>query len=263
MGRGRTAWLARRFDPLLTPYDGFAPAAQDALTTHPKLSRPMSPSTFQGYAECALKLFFKRVLGLRALEEPEDLPSINALDRGSLLHRILERAMAEILPADPPRHERRDQHMARIEEIAAEEFASFADRGLTGHPQLWEIDKRVMLDELRLWYDAEVEDARERPCDGAAFEVTYGIPLEPDAHPLSRAEPALLKVGDRTLELSGQMDRLQWSDDARDFVVIDYKTGQAEGQEDRRVRRRPRPAASPLSPRRRAPPGPQPGGRHR
>ena len=41
VGRGRTAWLARRFDPLLTAYDGgLTEAAQEALATHPKLSRP-------------------------------------------------------------------------------------------------------------------------------------------------------------------------------------------------------------------------------
>ncbi len=103
VGRGRTAWLARRFDPLLTAYDGgLTAAAQAALASHPKLSGPMSPSAFQRYAECGLKSFLSRVLGLRALEEPEDLPRINALDRGSLLHRILERVLRELLPADPP-----------------------------------------------------------------------------------------------------------------------------------------------------------------
>ena len=41
VGRGRTAWLARRFDPLLTAYDGgLTAAAQEALAAHPKLVRP-------------------------------------------------------------------------------------------------------------------------------------------------------------------------------------------------------------------------------
>jgi ATP-dependent helicase/nuclease subunit B len=226
VGRGRTAWLARRFDPLLTAYDGgLTAAAQEALAVHPKLSGPMSPSAFQGYAECGLKSFLSRVLGLRALEEPEDLPRITALDRGSLVHLILERVLTELLPGDPPRAERREEHLALIEKIAAEEFESFAAHGLTGHPQLWEIDQNVIGAELRLWYDAEVLDGVARPSDGAAFEVTYGLPLDPGAPSLSRTDAVPLRVGGHELKLSGKIDRLQWREGTRDFVVIDYKTG--------------------------------------
>lgn len=227
VGRGRTAWLARRFDPLLTEFEGgLTSAAQEALAAHPKLSGPMSPSAFQGYAECGLKSFLSRVLGLRALEEPEDLPRITPLDRGALVHRILELVLTELLPEDPPRKERRDAHLALIERIAATEFKSFEDRGLTGHPQLWQIDQNVMRAELRLWYDEEVTDADERPSDRAAFEVTYGLPLDDDSDELSRSDSVPLKVGERTLQLSGRIDRLQWREDGPDFTVIDYKTGQ-------------------------------------
>ena len=38
--------------------------------------------------------------------------------------------------------------------------------------------------ELRLWYDEEILDAGARSSDSAAFEVTYGMPLDPDPHPL-------------------------------------------------------------------------------
>ena len=105
--------------------------------------------------------------GLRALEEPEDLPRISALDRGDSMHRILERVLTELLPGDPPRDERRDEHLALIERIAAEEFERFEARGLTGHPQLWEIDQSVIRAELRLWYDEEILDAARAPWDAA------------------------------------------------------------------------------------------------
>src|SRR6185503_19239132 len=108
-----------------------------------------------------------------------------------------------------PRNERRDEHLTLIEKIATEEFQSFAARGLTGHPQLWEIDQSVMRAELRLWYDEEVLDAVDRSSDGAAFEVTYGLPLDPGAPSLSRADPVPLHVGERKLQLSGKIDRLQ------------------------------------------------------
>ena len=226
VARGRTAWLSRRFEPVLTPYDGgLSPAAEAVLESHPRLSGALSASAFQGFAECGLQFFLSRVLGLRALEEPEDVPRISALDRGDLVHRILELVLSELLPGDPPRHERRDAHLALVERIADEQFAAFQAHGLTGHPQLWEIDKSVMLAELRLWYDAEILDAETRGSDHAAFEVSYGLPLDDDAHPLSRADPAEIAVGRRTLRLSGRIDRLQWRGRGDGFIVIDYKTG--------------------------------------
>ena len=33
-------------------------------------------------------------------------------------------------------------------------------------------------------------------------------------------------MGEREIQLSGRIDRLQWHEHAQDFVVIDYKTGQ-------------------------------------
>lgn len=225
--RGRTAWLARRFDPLLTAYDGgLTTQSHDALASHPKLAGPLPPSAFEGYAKCPLQLFLSRVLGLRALDEPEDLPRISPMDRGSLVHRILERVLGDLLPDDPPSDARRAAHRSVIERIAGEEFASFEGRGVTGHPQLWQIDQSVILAELALWYDAEVVDTTTRPSDSAALEVTYGIPLRDDPHPLSSADPVPLRVGDRTLLLSGKIDRLQWRSGGQGFVVIDYKTGQ-------------------------------------
>ncbi|MBW3654299.1 MAG: AAA family ATPase [Actinobacteria bacterium] len=43
----------------------------------PRLAGALPPSALETFAQCSLKFFFDRVLGLRALEEPEDLPSIS------------------------------------------------------------------------------------------------------------------------------------------------------------------------------------------
>jgi ATP-dependent helicase/nuclease subunit B len=226
VARGRTAWIARRFDPLLTPYDGgLTGASLAALETHPKLAGPTPPSAFERYAQCGLQFFLSRVLGLRALEEPEDLPRMTPMDRGSLVHSILERVLAQLLPADPPAENRRGAHLQLIDQVAAEEFERAEARGLTGHPQLWEIDKSVMGAELRLWYDEEVLAASTRRWDSAAFEVSYGIPLGDEPHPLSTTAPVPLTFGTRTVQLSGKIDRLQWDERGRGFAVIDYKTG--------------------------------------
>ena len=106
VGRGRTAWLARRFDPLLTAFDGGLDARRlrRPWPTHPKLSGPMSPSAFQGYAECGLKSFLSRVLGSARAGGAGGPAADHARSiEGALVHLILERVLTELLPADPPR----------------------------------------------------------------------------------------------------------------------------------------------------------------
>ena len=102
--------------------------------------------------------------------------------------------------------------------------------------------------ELRLWYDARGRSTPiARPSDGAAFEVTYGLPLDPDSHPLStRRAGRRSESASAQLQLSGRIDRLQWGEDGPDFVVIDYKTGTAAATRRQPVRRRQRAAAAAL-----------------
>ena len=44
-------------------------------------------------------------------------------DRGELVHTILERVLATLLPGDPPREERAEEHLQLINQVAGDEFA--------------------------------------------------------------------------------------------------------------------------------------------
>src|SRR6185295_3305485 len=64
-------------------------------------------------------------------------------------------------------------------------------------------------------------------------EVTFGLPLNEHSDSHSKADPAVLEIDGREVKLSGQIDRLQWSQSGSGVVVIDYKTGT---QRDKKTR---------------------------
>jgi RecB family exonuclease len=231
VGRGREAWIARRFTPRLTEFDGgLTPAVAEVLAGDDSVAGAISPTSLEQYARCGLQFYLARVLGLRALEEPEDVPRLHFLDRGTLMHSILEKVLGELLPDDPPREERAPEHLKLIERIAGEEFDRFQKEANTGHPQMWAIDQAVILAELAIWYEHEVQDGLRRRFDQAAFEVTYGMDLDEKSSPLSKSEPATIEVGGRKLRLKGKIDRLQWDEGGESFLVIDYKSGKQRGR---------------------------------
>ena len=227
--RGREAWLARLTEPRLTPFEGgLTAAAHTDLQGHPRLTAPMSPSALETFADCPMRFFLSRVLGLGDLEEPEQIAQITPLERGFLMHTVLERVMKEWLPGDPPAASRRDAHLAQLDRVAREECAAAQARGITGYAALWEAERDGILLDLRLWYEAEVKhdelDSGPR-FDAAAFEVGFGLDAQPEESPRSTPEPLELAVGQQPLRFHGRIDRLEWTEAGTAFRVIDYKTG--------------------------------------
>lgn len=221
---GRAAWLARTRAEALTVFDGgLTPDVRELLAQHPKLAKPMPPSALERFAKCPLEFFLSRVLRLSAIEEPEEQQRLDPLEKGALVHTILERAMERFSPDDPPRPEAQARHLEELDAIAAEEFARVEERGLTGYAQLWRIDRRAIHADLRLWYQAEVED--RAGMDSAALEIAFGTRHEGDDERSTDA-PLELSVGGASLRFGGRMDRLEWASRAGGpFRVIDYKTG--------------------------------------
>jgi len=225
--RGRRAWLARQDDGPLTVYEGgLTEAVREALADHPRLRNAMSPSSLETFATCPMRFFLSRMLGLSEVDEPEDIAQLTALDRGSLMHEVMERAMSRWLPDHPPSEDSREQQLADLARIAGEVFAEYEDRGVTGYPALWGAQREAIMLDLRLWYEAEVDDPQTARFDAADFEVGFGLPPHPgEEGPASTSEPFELRVGPAAMQFHGRIDRLQWRSDGGGFRVIDYKTG--------------------------------------
>lgn len=227
------AFVARdnRWSRTYTPYDGVMTDA-DAIARAAALAfgreRPVSPSRLEMYATCPYRYFLRYALRVDPVEEPESVERISALDRGSMIHAILEAFLTRIGRDDPPRASERERHIALLLEVAREEGARREAAGVTGRPLLWQMDQRAIHHDLIRWYDAEVSAGEESPLLPGAFEVGFGgarAGYGEHESPLTTAKTLVLDVDGRAIQLQGRIDRLDWDDARTRFRVIDYKTG--------------------------------------
>lgn len=224
-----------RWSRALTPYDGVMTSAEGAALAAARSQfrngTPVSPSRLETYATCPYRYFLRYSLGIEPLDEPEAIERIDALERGSLIHAILERFLVTVGRDDPPSAARRDSHLDLLLTIAHEEEADRERRGVTGRPLVWAMDRRQIDEDLVRWYDREVADGGDmRP---GAFEVAFG-PVRYGAGTgdttISSDAPLVLRAGDRDVLLQGRIDRIDWDEGRTRFRVIDYKTGKARGK---------------------------------
>jgi RecB family exonuclease len=232
-----------RLDQPLTAFDGVL-SSPDALALSDAIQfgreKPVSPSRLETYATCPYRYFLRYVLRIEPLDEPEALDSIDHLERGSLIHAILERFL-RALEGDPPRDEKREQHIALLRKIAEEEAASREARGVTGRPLVWAIEKRQIVEDLLRWYDTEVREGAYTSLVPLGFEVGFGGPAyrfgdeSQEEDPLTTENPVVVGEHDVGLRIQGRIDRIDADERRTRFRVIDYKTGKykKEGPPDR------------------------------
>ena len=202
----------------LTEFDGnLSLVAQTARFSRSLDTSPISATRLESWARCPFSYFLGHVLRLSALDTPEETVAISALDRGGLMHKILERFIKEsnTPPSDqdwPP------EDRSRLTLIAHEEFANVESRGVTGKPILWELDKEEMLSDLDAFLE---EDANLRQTLGStSIEVELKFGSEGNTPTVTDAESPL--------RFRGQIDRLDLTADGRSVLVIDYKTGKPD-----------------------------------
>lgn len=184
------------------------------------LQRPRSPTGLQQWATCPFSYFLGKVLGLRELEDPGEAETISAMDRGTLVHLILERFFRERLgrQADAALTARDyDELLAVADDVES----MFRARGLTGRPLLWKAEWAALRRHLRRILDADGSDERLVGVSPADVELGFGHEGESPA--------VTVDVGDgRQLRFGGRVDRIDRSPDGRKLVVLDYKTGRAD-----------------------------------
>jgi RecB family exonuclease len=212
-------------DGVMMSADGIAAAAASRFG-----DQPASASRLEMYTACPYRYFLRYGLGIDALDEPEALDRIDHLERGSLIHAILERFLKEIGSDDPPSIASRDRHLPRLLGIASEEARACEDRGVTGRPLIWALDRRKIFDDLVRWYDIEAREGEFGELRPRAFEASFG-PMRYDGNqspdPHSMDEAVEIDLGGRSLRLLGRIDRIDYDDERSRFRVIDYKTGKA------------------------------------
>src|SRR6476659_1440355 len=142
MIRARAADEFTRYDGNLTGVPG--------LPDYAVGDRAVSPTALETYAECPHAFFVQRLLGVQPLEPPEDIVVITPLEIGNLVHQSVEALVAESAD-DLPGYGQpwSGTQRRRFLQIVAAKADEFQQRGLTGHPRLWDGER------ARITADAE------------------------------------------------------------------------------------------------------------
>ena len=204
----------------LTEWDGLVePIAAASPRLSRALTRTVSPTRLERWAVCPYRFFLGDVLSLSALEPPDELLTISAMERGSLVHKILEEFIRESIEtgggekaAAPWTPEQR----GRLLDIAETEFQAAAERGVTGHRILWEAAKDEMRRDLETFLDKDDEWRLGQGVRPYQVEWRFG---EADT-------PVPLTLSDGSVvNFRGVIDRVDLSYGGGRVAVLDYKSG--------------------------------------
>ncbi len=219
--RGRLSRRLTRFDGNLAAGD-----LRGTVLPHPTdEGQVTSASRLESWAGCPHAYFMRHILRVEPVDDTDGDHRISPLERGSLVHRILERWLAEAIaagavpaPADPWSGNWR----ARLMTVGHDECDRLAARGLVGRQLYWGYDRQQILADLNRFLDFDDEQRAGHGSRPAAAELGFGIPDSPTG-------PVTIGIDrDRSLRLRGSIDRVDETSDGG-LLVIDYKTGSTRG----------------------------------
>jgi ATP-dependent helicase/DNAse subunit B len=183
-----------------------------------------SASQLNEYGICPYRFFARRLLGLEAVEEPEE--GMNARQLGSMYHRILELTYEQIAAAGltiQPDHAQEalrilDSVMDAVLPTAPTAFGFRASR-------LWAHEQAEHLRKLRAVVEADFGD---KPPLGKLSQGTRTT-LAHEAQ-FGGEQPVVLSGAAGALRFGGTIDRLDATPDG--LIVVDYKSGSASFSQD-------------------------------
>jgi RecB family exonuclease len=200
-----------------TRWDG---SVGPGLAATPSAERSVSASALQNWSSCPFRYFLGNVLRVAETERPEDTLTISAADRGTVIHRALERFLRDAPSLGSPTDPWSDEARALLHRIGEECCDEAEAEGLTGSPLLWRLERARILRDLDGFLAADEEMRAELGVLPLDVEVSFGL-----AEPSSK-QAALVELEDgRLIALRGKIDRVDRAPDGSRLVVIDYKSG--------------------------------------
>ena len=197
------------------PHDGVlsSRAARAALAGRFGPQHMFSAAQFGDYGRCPIAFFFKRVLGLEALEEPSEEPEVR--DLGSLMHRALNVFFGERAQGAPLMPDMLPEAKERMAQVARDVCAGM--RARAAHRRLWAINEAEMLDDLLALLEHEAtQNADEKNAPRAVWRTEYAY---------GKGGDFAVTHGEETLLVEGYIDRVDIIVGAAplQFVLLDYK----------------------------------------
>jgi hypothetical protein len=165
-----------------------------------------SATRLQAWAVCPFAFFMQYLLGVEVVQDPERKLEINPLDKGSLIHQILERFIAEQITAGRAAPWTGPEHQ-RLLAIAEDVFAEYLQRGVTGRTIFWRRDRDRIVADLDKF--AMLDGGRPLATELRFDAVDYPLPAG------------------RSVRFRGFIDRIDDTGPGS-ARVTDYKTGSTD-----------------------------------
>lgn len=188
--------------------------------------RVWSATQLNDYGVCGFRFFAKRLLKLDVMEEPEE--GLDVLQRGSLIHRILEmtylRVLGEELAISP------DNTDAALDILTTEarDILKTAPEDFNFRPSpLWTKESASLVARLKLLVMRDFsEDHPLRKHFGNTRRYAYRMEAEFGNTPATQVNLPLPEGGMAQVRgVIDRIDRLIHEDGREAFVVMDYKSG--------------------------------------
>lgn len=201
-------------------FEGFleAPDLRGELAVRFGMRRGWSASRLNSYGNCPFGFFAQSVLELDALPDPVE--GFDALQRGSLLHAILEQLYVELVRAGfPVTSASQEAILERLDQICRDVFLSAPQRYGFRPGSLWAYEQKELKRQLEVFLRWECAENDQRP----GFwpykqEEKFGFRG-------SSLPPLVLEgVDGSRVRVHGVIDRVD-RDEAGNLRVIDYKSG--------------------------------------
>ncbi|CAN5915016.1 hypothetical protein BH23ACT10_BH23ACT10_05960 [soil metagenome] len=181
--------------------------------------RVASATALEQWLACPHAYLMRYVLGVTPVDNPEELVQITALERGDLVHRVLDGWLRERIVAGAPAPDEPwpDDAVAALRALTSGTLDDAEQRGVTGHPVLWDRDRARIAADLDAFIVRDLDRRRAERLVPDATELGFGY---------RTGLPVLqIDVGDgRYVRVRGRIDRIDLADDGTVFIT-DYKTG--------------------------------------
>ena len=199
-------------------FTGFDGNVGSKVATLIKKARPMSATEIEDYASCPFRYFLGRILQLPDSDDSEERHTISPVDRGTLVHRILQEFVNERMETEGMSN---TSQISLMRETAERNFRNIERTGYVGLPALWEMEKVSLTQALNRWLE---EDRRHREQGWKTLETEMEFGTSEDANP---ALEIALDRGE-VVRVRGVVDRVDVSKEGDRYLVFDYKTGRAK-----------------------------------
>ena len=190
----------------LSPWDGRVGPDISRAAAVGTWGHAVSPSALETWATCPYKFFLSRILEVSGPPTEEE-DEMSAVERGTLVHKILERFVREGKQTDTV-----------LLDLAETEFAIAEERGVTGYPLLWEMAKEDIRAGLQNFMVAEAGWLADAAIEASA-EESFGEGTE-----IGEVSISVDDLGE--IWFRGKIDRIDVVGD--EVRVRDFKTGRPE-----------------------------------